>query len=294
MDTRTHETLWAFAFASALVAVACSDEAGSASGSGRTAATQTESNTSPASSLVATGQAVSSPAPANMCAADSAPVVVAYDLASGAFRWAACGEGQVRRDVVGVSDEAVEVEVFASSAGPQQLLAFAANDGSALPASGSQPTLPDRTGPGPVVGVAGYRVDGGQDDPTSVFDTATGEVVWTHPGSPVYDDVWAVGDGAVFLMKSDATPPLHLVAYELASGNTRWEIEADPSDVWPWYVDGNVLYAIWTNLALISTADGSTIWRTDYPNVDFPRITGVRANSDTVFVAFSTVASGGD
>ena len=66
------------------------------------------------------------------------------------------------------------------------------------------------------------------------------------------------------------------------------------SHVWPWYVDGNVLYAIRTNLALISTADGSTIWRTDYPDVEFPRITGVRANSDTVFVAFSTLASGGD
>ena len=290
MVTRTRPTLWAFAFASALVAVACSDDVGSTTEPDRTAPTQTEPDTSPASSLVASGQAVSGPAPADMCAADSSPVAAAYDLASGAFQWAACGEGQVRRDVVGVSDEAVEVEVFASSSGPQQLLAFAANDGSALPASGTQPTLPGPAGPGP----DGYRVEGGQDDPTSVFDTATGELVWTHPGSPVYDDVWAVGDGAVFVMKLGATPPFHLIAYELASGDTRWEIEPDPADVWPWYVDGNVLYAIWTNLALISTADGSTIWRTDYPNVEFPRITGVRANSDTVFVAFSTVASGGD
>ena len=71
--------------------------------------------------------------------------------------------------------------------------------------------------------------------------------------------------------------------------------ELGPTDVsWPWHVDSDVLFAIWTNLVVISTDDGSTIWRTQYPVVPFPRMTGVRANSDTVFVAFSSVASGGD
>ena len=75
----------------------------------------------------------------------------------------------------------------------------------------------------------------------------------------------------------------------------RWEIESDPTDVlWPWQVEGHLLFAMWTNLAVISTDDGSTVWRTQYPVVPFPRMTGVQANSATVFVAFSSIESGGD
>ena len=47
-------------------------------------------------------------------------------------------------------------------------------------------------------------------------------------------------------------------------------------------------------LAACDLEDGSTIWRTQYPAVEFPRMTGVRANSVSVFVAFSSIRSGGD
>ena len=51
---------------------------------------------------------------------------------------------------------------------------------------------------------------------------------------------------------------------------------------------------MWTNVALIATDDGSTIWRTDYPEAQFPRMTGLASNDHSVFVAFSAVPSGGD
>jgi hypothetical protein len=228
-----------------------------------------------------------------MCGAEGLPAVAAYDLSTGVFRWVACSAADVRRGVVEASDDAVYLEV---SSNTQGLVAYDAADGTALPDGGpaeSQPTLPDRTGPSPSPVVDGVRIEGGQDDPTSAVDDATGDVLWTKPGSPAYDDVWAVGDGAVYVINRQGTP--RLVAYELTSGDVRWETELDPTDVsWPWHVDNDVLFAIWTNLVVISTDDGSTIWHTQYPVVDFPRMTGVRANSDTVFVAFSSVASGGD
>ena len=191
------------------------------------------------------------------------------------------------------TDEAVYLQVAGG------IVAYDAADGTELPDGGppDSPTPPESTGPsqGPVID--GVRIDGGQDDPTTAYDDATGAVLWTQPGSPAYDDVWAVGDGAVV----SGRPAGHLRAPAARrlrprnSGDTRWVIEQDMADeLWPWYVDGGVLFALWNNLALISTDDGSTIWRTHYPAVEFPRMTGVRANSDTVFVAFSSIASDGD
>jgi hypothetical protein len=49
------------------------------------------------------------------------------------------------------------------------------------------------------------------------------------------------------------------------------------------------LYALWTNLCVISTVNESTLWKTSYPDVGFPRMSGVATNSEAVFVAFSTV-----
>jgi outer membrane protein assembly factor BamB len=294
------------ALALALVAAACTDDAGSTEESRR--ATSNESapqaslaNSQPAiSTPVATGQILTSPAPTEMCGADASPALAAYDLATGAFKWAACASDGVRRGVLQVSDEAVYVEVIEPNTGAQQLVAYDASDGTELPdgsAAESQPTLPDRT-VFPVSGIIvdGVRVEGGQDDPTTAVDDATGDVLWTHPGSPAYDDVWAVGDGAVYVIDRRSTDgSARLIAYELKSGIVRWEVESDPADVlWPWQVDGDVLLAIRTNLAVISTDDGSTVWRTQYPDVPFPRMTGVLANSDTVFVAFSSIPSGGD
>lgn len=146
--------------------------------------------------------------------------------------------------------------------------------------------------------VDGVRITGGQDDPTSATDEKTGKVLWTQPGSPPYDDVWAIGDGAVFVMDGKGPAQARLVAYEVTSGATRWALEGvnpyGPTMGWPWYAEGKELFTIWSNLAVISTRDGKTRWHTNYPQAQYPRMTGVRANSDLVFVAFSSVRSGGD
>jgi hypothetical protein len=80
-----------------------------------------------------------------------------------------------------------------------------------------------------------------------------------------------------------------LLAYELKSGKTRWSKDLVPGDGWPWYVEDGVLYTLWSNLALLSTKDGSVIWRTDYPVVDVPRMTNVRTNDKLLFVSFTSV-----
>jgi outer membrane protein assembly factor BamB len=240
--------------------------------------------------------------PSETCADGEELIVAAYDLVTGDRRWATCSsDAPLRRDIAAATDEAVWVTVTGQG-GERTLVAYGADDGSELagggPAEGrpSVPAMPTGPSPGPVVD--GVRIEGGQDDPTSAFDAASGRPLWSNnPGSPVYDDVWAVGDGAVYVVDRGGQVP-RLIAYDLRSGDARWERDLEPIAAgygpWPWHVSDEVLFTIWTNLALISTDDGSTIWRTDYPDGEFPRMSGVAVNDDTVFIAFSSVRSGGD
>jgi hypothetical protein len=192
------------------------------------------------------------------------------------------------------------VYITVTDRGPAKLVAYDML-GNEVPEGGPaevRPKLPaPSTGPyeGTVVGT--IRVTGGQDDPTTAVDNATGRVLWTQPGSPPYDDVWAIGDDAVFVIDRNGPSAPRLVAYELTSGKTRWQLDkVDPYGTigWPWYVEGDLVFTIWSNLAVFSTRDGKTMWQTYYPKVQFPRMTGVRANSTLVFVAFSSNPSGGD
>jgi len=260
----------------------CSDGSGSSQGGG---------TSTPARAIVS-----AAPKPAEMCEANTAPALAAYALEDGTFRWAVCSSDDARRDVLEASEEVVHL------AADQTVVAYHAGTGTELPSAPPPPNTSTDFGVTAdgrsTIDVDGIRIEGGQDDPTTAVDAATGEQLWTQPGSPAYDDMWAVGDGGVYLVDRSTSSGPRLVAYELKSGAIRWErgpIDPYGADVgWPWSVSGNVLFTIWSNLALISTEDGSTLWRTDYPKVEFPRMTGVRANGDTVFVAFSSVRSGGD
>jgi outer membrane protein assembly factor BamB len=240
--------------------------------------------------------------PSETCAAGDELVVAAYDLVTGDRRWATCSaEASLRRNVAAATDDAVWVTVIGES-GERKLVAYGADDGAELAGGGPSkdrpavPAVPTGPSPGPVVD--GVRIEGGQDDPTSAFDAASGKLLWSAPGSPAYDDVWAVGDSAVYVVERGAQVPPRLIAYELRSGEVRWEQDlesiAGGYGPWPWHVSDEVLFTMWTNLALVSTDDGSIIWRTDYPDGEFPRMTGVAVNDDTIFVAFSSVRSGGD
>ena len=123
-------------------------------------------------------------------------------------------------------------------------------------------------------------------------------MVATRRSNP-YDDVWAVGDGAVFAVNRaelrEGVRNTQVVGYKIASGEVRWERMTD-GYLWPWHVRGDRLFVLWDNLEVVDTSDGRVIWETDYesPASGFPRMTVAVANDDFVFVSFTVVASGGD
>jgi outer membrane protein assembly factor BamB len=92
--------------------------------------------------------------------------------------------------------------------------------------------------------VDGVQLDGSQQVPMTGTDAASGDTLWTQPGYLVDGDVWAVGDGAVFAGEDvydpeDPKPPA-LVAYEIESGEVRWERDSQQP---PWHVTGERLPA---------------------------------------------------
>ena len=86
-----------------------------------------------------------------------------------------------------------------------------------------------------------------------------------------------------------------LVAYEVATGDVRWRRDL-AEYLWPWHITGERLLVMWNNLQVAATDDGTVLWETAYPQTPtgFPRMMGGLANSDSVFVSFTSETSGGD
>jgi outer membrane protein assembly factor BamB len=144
--------------------------------------------------------------------------------------------------------------------------------------------------------IDGVQLGGGQDEPMTGTNASSGEMLWTQPGNLVYGDVWPVGDGAVFATENETT--FDLVAYEVATGDVRWRRNLS-EPLGPWHViHDDRLLAMWNNLEVVATDDGTVRWRTEYPKPlsgpIYPRMMGGLANSKSVFVSFTSVASGGD
>ena len=61
-------------------------------------------------------------------------------------------------------------------------------------------------------------------------------------------------------------------------------------------MSGERLLAMWYSLQVLATDDGSVLWEIGYPEPSggFPRLMGGLANSQSVFVTFTSEASGGD
>ena len=236
-----------------------------------------------------------SPAPDAMCDNGQVPQAAAYDLEDGSFRWASCTDGNAYRSVRAVTDDAVYVDVSDGTSGGQTI-ALDPADGSVL---ADAPTLPPSTPTPPgAIEVDGLTVTGGQDDPVTVSD-ANGNQLWTQPGIWAYDDVYAIDDGAVFAVERGpelAVP--RLVAYELATGEIRWEYSGDPyrEGLWPWHAEDGRLFTVWENLQVRDTGTGDLVWNTSYPPSQNPalRLAGVDADDDAVYVGFGTESSGGD
>ncbi len=237
--------------------------------------------------------------PAAMCEAPESVTLVAYDLETGEYRWHQCGNG-IWYALRAVTDETVYVSDIESSI--SQVLALDAATGetrrteseaemnSELP---DDAAVPMETAPE----LNGLRLEGGQDDPLIVTDTTTGQQLWKVRDILAYDDVWAVGDGAVYMAHTETSgdgPGTQTVrAYELRTGEVRWQVEPT-GESYPWWVGNGRVFAIWTDLTVLATDTGDILWATDYQTPGFPGMRGVLANHDTVFVTFTSHWGGGD
>ncbi|MET0907943.1 MAG: PQQ-binding-like beta-propeller repeat protein [Ilumatobacteraceae bacterium] len=225
-----------------------------------------------------------------MCGDGQVPQAVAYDLDDGSFRWASCAEGNAYRSVRAVTDDAVYVQSSTGASGGETLALDPANGRVLIDA----PALPPVQSSGPSIEVDGFTVTGGQDDPTTVSD-ADGNELWSQPGVWVYDDVWAIDDGAVFAFERESS---RLVAYELESGEIRWEYAGDPyaEGLWPWHAEDGRVYTMWNNVQVRDAGTGDLRWATAYPPPPNPdwRLSGVDADSEAVYVGVGTAASSGD
>lgn len=231
----------------------------------------------------------------DMCPGE-APMVAAYDRESGEDRWQACGDPMrfnllrsATDDVVTVSDAGGGVIRLDASTGERLETEDATEISADPPGDVARPSTSSAND-------AGVRLSGGQDDPLVAVDAAGGGELWRQPDDHLpYDDVWAVGDGAVYVLHfvgpSPTGTPAPVRAYELRTGEIRWE---QPAAAYPWWVDDGQVFAIWKNLTVMSTETGEVVWATDYSGGEFPGMRGVLANNDTVFVSFTMHYGGGD
>ena len=232
---------------------------------------------------------ITQPTPDQMCEPGAMPQAAAYDFVDGTFLWVACTEELAWRTVRAVTDDAVYVATTS-----QEATALDRATGEVLEAAPPPPPREDHGYP-PVIEVDGVRIHGEQISRVWATDT-NGAELWTRPGGWVYGDVWAIDDGAVFAVEQGQA----LVAYDIQTGDVRWEHRGDPygEGLWPWHAEGQRLYSLWGNLQVRSTVDGAVIWATQYPWSGMPteslHMSGVGTDGERVFVAFAAAGSGGD
>ena len=237
--------------------------------------------------------------PGAMCDAPEMVTLVAYDLDTGDYRWHLCGT-DVWYSLEAVTDDTVYVaDINMGSSEVVALDAATGEERGSLTAAQMLAELPDDAALSMAVPpeLDGLRLKGGQDDALVVSDASTGERIWSVMDHLAYDDVWAVGDDAVYMAhieESTAGPsPWTLRAYELQTGEVRWEVEPT-SESYPWWVADGRVFSMWTDLTVLSTDTGEVLWATDYETPGFPGMRGVLANSTSVFVTFASAWGGGD
>lgn len=246
-----------------------------------------------------TAAAVSVPdaAPASMCPEGQYPILAAYTLDEGRLQWVTCDTSRDLHIAVAADADHVWVQVPY----PVQTLRIDARTGAVLDTSSApEPTFSvgadtlRRTPPAS----ATVQVSGGQDDPLTGTEIATGIRRWTAVGTTVYDDVWAADATTVYVTAPDVTgtqPGMWMVAYDIDTGAERWRVPITDYS-WPWHAAQGLVFAMWYDLHVFDAADGTERWHTDYgePTSGFPRMFGAVTNADMVFVSFTSVGSGGD
>jgi hypothetical protein len=201
--------------------------------------------------------------------------IAAFDRATGERLWAVASQGGSGG---GSSDPVISGDVVFIATEPGAV-ALALRSGEERWRTTSSPAGV----PGGVEN--GTLVWSGQDDPTSGVDAATGEVLWTEPGHSSYDDVFAIGDGAVFVFGAvDGAVESTATAYEVATGEVRWSRGLGPQfGPWPFLATEDFVVAIDPSVVVLSTDDGSERWSTPIDG-GTPRYIGAVLNDDTLFV----------
>jgi outer membrane protein assembly factor BamB len=241
---------------------------------------------------------VAGPAPGEMCAAPLVPVLASYDLVAGSHVWHVCGDPEPWYSLEATTDDTVYVGASFDLAEPIVIALDAATGveqwrgdldrmNEELPEDAARPTSDPPT-------IDGVALTGGQDDPLVATDAATGSELWRNDDHLVYDDVWAVGDGAVYMNHRTGSES-SVVAYESTTGDVRWE-QALGEESYPWWVDGDRVFSSWTNVTAMRTDDGSVIWTSDFPQTEtgFPAPRAVGTNETSVFVSFASGFGSGD
>lgn len=175
-------------------------------------------------------------------------------------------------------------DVVTVPVGPSRLIAVDGMSGEVLWQGPriDHPTAAD----GVVVGNAGPTA--GPTRELTAVDAATGDVLWSRPGSASYGELWAVGDGAVYVNVRD-DPQVDIVAYEAGTGDERWRrhggvsVPSDPQQV----ADGAVVL-LWDDLAALSTLDGTTRWTVPASVAPGTPMSSVGHDAASVFVSFNS------
>jgi outer membrane protein assembly factor BamB len=206
------------------------------------------------------------------------------DRATGAELWSTPGTDLNDTSGVGVARGAAAVDaetvIFPSPA----LVAIDAPTGNLF---WRAPTLGHPSAAeGWVVGVSGGGLTSPLPKGVSSLDGATGETLWTQPGQPSYGELWAIGDGGVYVL--DAMR--NTIAYDLDDGSVRWTTAQRLGE--PQLVINDGVVVLWEDsLAMLSTHDGSVRWALDTP-IDSTLMNSAGANSTDVVIAVNSLPWG--
>jgi outer membrane protein assembly factor BamB len=214
----------------------------------------------------------------------AAPTLRGLDRATGAELWSipetdvtdTSGVGAARGPAA-VDGQTVVLPAGGPPIGGPALVAIDAPTGDLLwdaPMLG-HPSAADAT----VVGVASSAPNA----TLTSLELATGEPLWTQPGQPSYGELWAIGDGGVYVLDQTG----ETVAYELDDGTVRWSVQQRLG--MPQLVINDGVVLLWeTSLAMLSTVDGSVRWALDTP-IDSRLMNSAGANSTDVVIAVNSL-----
>ena len=125
----------------------------------------------------------------------------------------------------------------------------------------------------------------------TLLDAATGEPVLVLQGQQSYRELWAIGENVVYLLDANnRSQPAGLVAFELPGGDERWrlsgwDVVGEPQQT----VGNNVIVRTRGGVAMLSGADGTSLWMLPSPADSTGGINNVGAGGDVVFVTFDAL-----